>query len=70
VLSAILDTDKAPELIVRFVMFHEMLHLRYPTEHRGARRCVHTKEFKLAEKQFEDYEMATKELKLFVEKFA
>ncbi|HEX4749632.1 MAG TPA: SprT-like domain-containing protein [Bryobacteraceae bacterium] len=70
VLSAILDTDRAPELIVRFVMFHEMLHLRYPTEHRGARRCVHTKEFKQAEKQFEDYEAATKELKRFVEKSA
>ncbi len=48
-------------------MFHEMLHLRYPTEHRGSRRCVHTKEFKFAEKQFEEYDQATAELKRFVE---
>ena len=68
VLSAILDSERAPELIVRFVMFHEMLHLRYPTEHRGARRCVHTKEFKKAERQFEDYDVATTELKRFIEK--
>ena len=67
VLSALLDSEKAPELIVRFVMFHEMLHLRYPTEHRGVRRCVHTKEFKSAERQFDDYDRATMELKKFVE---
>jgi hypothetical protein len=67
VLSSLLDSERAPELIVRFVMFHEMLHLRYPTEHRGARRCVHTKEFKLAEKAFEQFEEATKLLKKYVE---
>ena len=31
-----------------------MLHLRYPAEHQGARRCVHTRAFKDAEKQFEN----------------
>jgi predicted metal-dependent hydrolase len=67
VLSLILDSEKASELIVRFVMFHEMLHLRHPTEHRGARRCVHTKEFKMAEKKFERYDEAKAELKKFVE---
>jgi hypothetical protein len=34
-------------------MYHEMLHLRHPAEHEGARRCVHTRSFKAAEKQFE-----------------
>jgi hypothetical protein len=67
VLSALLDSERAPEIVVRFVMFHEMLHLRYPTEHRGARRCVHTKEFKLAEKRFDGYREATNALKRFVE---
>jgi predicted metal-dependent hydrolase len=70
VLSVLLDSEKAPELVVEFVMFHEMLHLRFPTEHRGARRCVHTKEFKMAEKQFELYDKATAELKKFVEEAA
>jgi len=34
-------------------MFHEMLHLRYPVDHNGARRRVHTREFREAEKEFE-----------------
>ena len=46
------DSLAVPRLALEYVMFHEMLHLRYPVEHRGARRCVHTYEFRAAEKQF------------------
>ena len=67
VLSSALDSAAAPEIAVRFVMFHEMLHLRYPTENRGARRCVHTPEFKQAERQFKDYAKAKEALKKFAE---
>jgi len=67
VLSCLFDSRSVPELIVRFVMFHEMLHLRYPTEHRGARRCVHTAEFKQAERVFESYRDAKQALKALVE---
>ena len=66
VLSRTLDSPHAPESAVRFVMFHEMLHLRYPTENRGARRCVHTAEFKLAEKLFANYAEAKEALKQFI----
>ena len=66
VLSRSLDSLDAPESAVRFVMFHEMLHLRYPTENRGARRCVHTPEFKRAERQFANYAEARDALKKFV----
>ncbi len=52
ILSRLLDRASVPTLAVEYVMFHEMLHLRFPVEHRGARRCVHTPEFKEAEKQF------------------
>jgi hypothetical protein len=52
ILSCALDHPSVPRLAVEYVMFHEMLHLRYPVEHRGARRCVHTAEFKEAEKTF------------------
>ena len=54
ILSKLLDNSKTPRLAVEYVLFHEMLHLRYPVEHKGARRCVHTPEFKLAERQFPD----------------
>jgi hypothetical protein len=70
VLNSVLDSPHAPELAVRYVMFHEMLHLRFPAEHRGARRCVHTAAFKQAEKQFESFQTAKAELKLFIERAA
>lgn len=68
VLSSILDSEIAPGLVVRFVLFHEMLHLRYPTQHRAARRFVHTPEFKQAQRQFENYREAKCELKRFAER--
>lgn len=67
VLTSLLDCEAAPELAVKFVMFHEMLHLRFPTQHKGSRRCVHTREFKQAERQFENYEQAKLALKDFAE---
>ncbi len=70
ILSSLLDSEAVPELLARFVMFHEMLHMRYPAEHRGARRCVHTPDFKQAEKAFEQYREAKLELKRFVERTA
>jgi hypothetical protein len=52
VLSRILDRAEVPRLAVEYVMYHEMLHLRHPVEHKGARRCVHTRAFKDEEKLF------------------
>ncbi|HYP13884.1 MAG TPA: SprT-like domain-containing protein [Bryobacteraceae bacterium] len=52
ILSSELDRPDVPQIAVDYVMFHEMLHLRFPVEHRGLRRCVHTPEFKEAEKAF------------------
>jgi hypothetical protein len=52
ILSSLLDRSSVPRLAVEYVLFHEMLHLRFPIEHRGARRCVHTREFKEAEEEF------------------
>jgi hypothetical protein len=67
VLSRLLDSSDAPALIVHYVMFHEMLHLRHPTERRGSRRCVHTREFQKAEREFADYQRAKDELRRFVD---
>jgi hypothetical protein len=52
ILSKLLDDARVPRVAAEYVLFHEMLHLRHPVQHRGARRCVHTPEFKDAEKQF------------------
>jgi hypothetical protein len=40
-----------------------MLHLRFPVEHHGARRRVHTREFHQAEKQFVKLKEAKEVLK-------
>lgn len=63
VISKLLDSEKVPRLALEYVMFHEMLHLRYPVDHRGSRRCVHTPEFKEAERQFPRYTEAKSLLK-------
>jgi len=63
IISRIFDNAAIPRLLLEYVMFHEMLHLRYPVEHKGARRCVHTKEFREAEKQFAGWKEAKEGLK-------
>ena len=63
VISRIFDRVETPLLALEYVMFHEMLHLRYPVDHSGMRRCVHTQEFKAAEKQFPQFKEAKELLK-------
>ena len=63
-ISRIFDDPRTPKLTLEYVMFHEMLHLQYPVDHRGARRCVHTPEFKAHEKTFPHF----KEAKLLLKK--
>jgi predicted metal-dependent hydrolase len=52
-----------PALALEYVMYHEMLHLRFPVDHTGARRRVHTKEFREAEKKFPNLKEAKELLK-------
>lgn len=52
VLSRRLDEPDVPRIAAEYVLFHEMLHLRFPVIHRGSRRRVHTREFRMAEKEF------------------
>jgi hypothetical protein len=52
IISRLLDSPEVAPLALRYVLFHEMLHLRYPVEARGSRRRVHTREFLQAERAF------------------
>src|SRR5579884_1014960 len=63
IISKLLDGPKVPRLAVEYVLFHEMLHLRFPVDHSGARRCVHTTEFKNAEREFPAWKEAKELLK-------
>lgn len=62
IMSRILDRAEVPRVAVEYVLYHEMLHLRYPVEHHGAARRVHTKDFRAAERLFPDFEEAKRVL--------
>ena len=67
IISRILDQPEdlapAPAVALEYVMFHEMLHLRYPVDHHASRRRVHTREFREAEKKFPQLKEAREILK-------
>jgi len=64
------DSPSVPRELVEYVVFHEMLHMRFPTERQGHRRVVHSPEFRKAEKQFPIYDRAIRQLKRMTEKGA
>jgi hypothetical protein len=59
-----LDSLAFPRYVVEYVVFHEMLHIRFPVERRGHRRVVHSREFREAERKFPQYELACRQIKL------
>ena len=49
-----LDHHSVPEFVVASVLFHEMLHAWFPPPAQGGmRRCLHSPEFRRAERRFE-----------------
>lgn len=68
-INEILDDDFFPPYFVSFVVFHEILHYKYPTiiDEKG-RRKIHYKEFKKAEAEYEYFEEARDFEKHFLKK--
>ena len=62
-ISRWLDSPSVPRYLVEYLVFHEMLHMRYPVARRGHRRIVHPPEFLAAEKKFPMYDQARRRLK-------
>jgi hypothetical protein len=62
-ISRTLDSPKVPLFVVEYLVFHEMLHSRFPVQRRGQRRVVHSPEFRRAEMQFPHYRKAKARLK-------
>lgn len=58
VITRWLDSPDVPRHVIEYVMYHEMLHLRFPEERNGGRRCVHTEPFRRAEREFPGYQSA------------
>jgi hypothetical protein len=65
VINRALDSSTVPAHLVEYLVFHEMLHMRFPVERNGHRRVVHSREFRAAEKKFPNYEEARKSLRHF-----
>ena len=63
VINRVLDRQNVPEYAVAYVLYHEMLHLRYPVDLRGARRRVHTREFREAERGYRQFKQVKELLK-------
>lgn len=65
VVNGKLDRRGVPDYVIDYLVFHELLHVKYPTTFKetSTRRCVHSREFKQDEKQFVFYDMAEKWLK-------
>jgi len=56
------DSRRVARELVEYVMFHEMLHIQFPTERQGHRRVMHSAEFRKAEKRFPKYKEALRHL--------
>lgn len=63
IISRKLDSPAVPRYLVEYVVYHEMLHIRFPIERHGHRRVVHSREFREAEKKFPQYELACRQIK-------
>ncbi len=58
VVSRVFDGPLVPRFAIEYLMYHEMLHLKYPVRVRGGRRCVHSREFQAEERLFPELERA------------
>jgi hypothetical protein len=58
IVSKSLDDKNIPEYVVEYVVFHEMLHIFHPTEHRNGRRFNHTPAFRKNERKFRYFDEA------------
>lgn len=60
VISRTLDDPRTPPMVVEYVLYHEMLHIKHGVTHINGRRCVHTPAFQEEERRFEHYEAASR----------
>lgn len=57
-----MDQPGIPQLVVEYVLFHEMLHVKHPTRRSGCSLVSHSREFRQEEKRFAEFERARKVL--------
>jgi hypothetical protein len=68
VISRTLDDARVPGFVAEFVLYHEMLHIKHPTETVNGRRQIHSAGFRRDEKRFPQFEEAEKWLEKLARK--
>jgi predicted metal-dependent hydrolase len=58
VIHRALDCSWVPRFFVEYIVFHEMLHIKYPPRKKGGSTRFHYAEFLMAEKKFPNYAKA------------
>lgn len=58
VISRSLDAADVPEVLVEFVLYHEMLHMKHRPKVVNGRRLYHSPAFRADERRFEQYDLA------------
>jgi hypothetical protein len=61
-ISSFLDSEESGIDLVRYVMFHEMLHIKYPIRYREGRREIHGREFREEEALYPGFQELKKKL--------
>jgi hypothetical protein len=64
-ISRSLDSKKVELLLVEYILYHEMLHKSLGIRESNGRRYAHTRDFKRAEKRFNNYNQAIEMMKQF-----
>ena len=62
-ISRILDSVNIPDYVLKYILFHEMLHIKHQPKISNLREIVHTREFRQEEKRFKHYREANLWLK-------
>ena len=60
VISQIFDSHKTEPAVLEFLVYHEMLHIFFPTESINGRRRIHPPEFRRKEQEFPGYDKIQK----------
>lgn len=60
IISSTLDNPRIPRLVVEYVLYHEMLHVKHPPRVIAGRNSYHGPAFRKDERRFEGFEEAVK----------
>ncbi len=64
-ISPVLDSRELPRKVLKYLVYHELLHAVFEEESRGARKNYHFQSFREAERAYPDYAAAKKLLNEF-----